>query len=401
MRLLIENSNPFDVQNGRYYTSFSWPVFARKIADYVECATLLAPLRKVPNEDPVKGDFFEPGQLKITGSLYYSGFLDYYMTYLPNYRRYNREVESLIKSHDISLVRIPSPNTSLIMKYSLRLNKPFVLLVAGNLASQSKRLLMSKGVKHMVYKLAINFLINQEYKCAQNASLVYAYGKELAGYFRKWCPNVKPMRTAHISLKDISPRKDTCTGNMIQLLRVCWLLPDKGLEYLFKAIYLLRKEGLPVHLKIVGKEMNQRYGAHLRKMVQDLEIEKYVEFMGWILHADIRQVYRESDIQVISSIAEGIPRVILEGAANGLPLVSTSAGGCASVVRDCKEGILVPPRDPVLLAEGIKHVISSRPLRRKIIQGGLEMAKRYSSEVVCQQIAKDLNEIVEAKSHVV
>ncbi|GAG54639.1 unnamed protein product [marine sediment metagenome] len=45
MRLLIVNSNPFDVQNGRYYTSFSWPIFARKIADYIEHVTLLAPLQ--------------------------------------------------------------------------------------------------------------------------------------------------------------------------------------------------------------------------------------------------------------------------------------------------------------------------------------------------------------------
>lgn len=401
MRLLIKNSNPFDIQNGRYYTFFTWPIFARKIADYVEHATLLAPLRKVVNRNPIKSNFFEPGRLKITGSLYYSGFLDYYLTYLPNYRRYNREVESLIKNHDISLVRIPSPSASLIMKYSLRLNKPFVLLVAGNIATQSPRLLMSTGIKHMAYKLAINFLINQEYKCAKHASLVYAYGKELAGYFRKWCPNVKLMRTAHISLKDISPRKDTCTGNMIQLLRVCWLLPDKGLEYLFKTIYLLRKEGLPVHLKIVGKEMNQQYGIYLRKMVQNLKIEKYVEFMGWIPYAEVRQAYRESDIQVISSIAEGVPRVILEGAANGLPLVSTSAGGCATAICDCEEGMLVLPKDSVALAEGIKHVIFNKAVRRKIIQGGLEMAKRNSSEIICQQIVKDLKEIVKAKSHMV
>jgi len=401
MRLLIVNGNPFEVQNGKYYTAFSWPLFARKLADYVAHATLWAPLRKVPDGYPVKGDLFEPGRLEITGSHYYTGFLDYYLTYLPNYRCLIRQAEDLIKSHDISLVRIPAPITSLITKYSIRFNRPFALLVASNLATSSPRLLMSRGIKRMAFKLAIDFLLNQEYKCAQNASLVYAYGEELANYFDKWCPNVKPMRTAHISLKDISPREDTCAGKTIQLLRVCWLIPNKGLEYLFEAIYLLRKEGLTVQLKIVGKEMNQRYGAHLRRMVQDIGIEKYVEFADWIPHAELRQVYRESDIQVISSIAEGVPRVILEGAANGLPLVSTSAGGCSSAIRNGEEGILVTPGNPVALAEGIKHVILNGSLRRKIIQGGLEMAKRYSSEIVCQQIAKDLNEIVEGKSRVV
>jgi len=73
MRLLIVNGNPFEAEHGRYYTSFSWPVFARKIADYIDHVTLWAPLRKVPNGYSAKGDLFEPGRLEIIGS-YYNGF---------------------------------------------------------------------------------------------------------------------------------------------------------------------------------------------------------------------------------------------------------------------------------------------------------------------------------------
>ena len=179
MRLLIVNDNPFEMQNGRYYTFFSWPVFARKIADYFDRATLWAPLRKVPDGSPVEGDPFDPGRLRIVGSHYYTGFLDYYLTYLPNYQRLNHQAEDLIKSHDISLVRIPSPMTPLIMRHSLQLKKPFVLLVVGNIFAASNIILMSKGIKRAVLQLLAKIINNQEYKCAQNASLVYAYGEEL------------------------------------------------------------------------------------------------------------------------------------------------------------------------------------------------------------------------------
>lgn len=396
MRLLIINENPLETQNGRYYTSFSWPFFARRIAEYVEHTTLWSPLREIPNEDVIHGQSFAPGRLEIVGAHYYTGFFSYYLTYLPNYRRLNKKAEILIRSHDISLIRVPSPILPLVMKYSRRFGRPFVMLVAGNLASSSISLLTSKGFKRMVYKKVINFLLNQEYKCAQNASLVYVYGEELAEHFCKFCSNVKLMRTSHISLTDISPREDTCTGSTVQLLRVCWLGPSKGLEYLLEAISILRKDGLPVYLRIVGKEIDRKYGSYLRKMVQNLHIGEYVEFTGWIPFEELTNIYKKSDIQVVSSTAEGIPRVILEGAARGLPLVCTSAGGCASAIRDGEEGILVPPGDSRALAEGIKRVIQDGELRRKIIKGGLEMAKRYSSEVICPQIVDDLNKIVES-----
>ena len=394
MQVLIVNDNPFELYKGKYYISYSWAVFASKLADYFDTATLWAPMREIPDDYPIKGELFEPGRLKIVGNYYYTGFFNYYSNYLPYYQRLNRQAIALIKGHDITLVRISSPITPLIVKHSRRLRKPFVLIVVGDIATASNALLLSRGVKRAVIQLIIRTIKNRELRCARHASLVYAYGEELAVQFRKFCPHVKIMRTALISLADIYPREDTCIGNIIQLLFVGWLIPCKGLEFLFKAVSLLRDSNLPVRLKVVGREMDEPYGAHLRKIVQELGIEDHIEFAGWIPHAEIFRVYRESDIQVISSTSEGIPRVILEGAANGLPLVSTSAGGCSTAVRDGENGILVPPRYPVALAEGIKRVIQNGSLRRKIIQEGLEMAKRYSSEVVCQQIANDLDEIV-------
>ena len=401
MRVLIVIDNPFEMRNGRYYTFFSWPVFARNISKYIDHATLWAPVRKISTDEPVAGAPFEPGRLEIIENYYYTKFLDYYLTYLYNCRRLNQQAENLIRNHDVSLVRIPSPIAPLIMKHSIQLRKPFVLFAVGNIATSSSILLMSKGVKRAIYQLLVKVINNQENKCARKASLVYAYGEELAMRFRKFCPNVKIMQDGIISEKDIFLRNDTCTGNTIQLLRICWLVPCKGLEYLFEAVRLLSDLNLPVRLKIIGKEMDQRYAAHLRKIVQELGISNRVEFVGWIPHSDIFKAYRGSDIQVISSIGEGIPRVILEGAANGLPLVCTSVGGCPSVVHNGENGILVPPRDPAALAEGIKLVIRDGKLRRKIILGGYEMAKRNSSEVICQQIVKDFNEIVKGKLYVV
>jgi glycosyltransferase involved in cell wall biosynthesis len=395
MRVLIVNDNPVEFYEARYYTSYTWPIFAAKLADYFDVATLWIPLLKVPDGSSVRGDLFEPGRLQIVGSHYYDGFFGYYSAYLANYRQINRQSQALANEHDIALIRIPSPIAPLIVKHCRRLRKPYALIVAGDISTSANMLLLSRGIKRALIKLIIKTVKNQELRLARHASVVYAYGEELADQFRSFCPRVKVSRDANVSLTEIFPREDTCSGNTIKLLRVGWLGPCKGLEYLFGAARLLRDRDLPIYLKIVGKEIDPEYTSNLKDMVQELDIGEFVEFAGPVSYGEIFKLYQESDIQVISSTSEGIPRVILEGAVNGLPLVSTSAGGCSSAVRDGEDGILVPPRDPAALANAIEQVIKVGSLRRRIIQGGFEMVKRYSSEAVCSEIAEDLSKAVE------
>lgn len=120
------------------------------------------------------------------------------------------------------------------------------------------------------------------------------------------------------------------------------LTEKKGHRYLLEAC----KQLPGMYLLIVGD-------GYLR-----LELEKYasdhIRFLG--VRSDIRDLYAASDAVVLPSLWEGMPNVILEALASGLPVVATNVGGVSEVVNDGENGFLVPTRDPVALAQALKKV---------------------------------------------
>lgn len=94
--------------------------------------------------------------------------------------------------------------------------------------------------------------------------------------------------------------------------------------------------------------------------------------------SDAAHLLSEFDIYVCSSVKEGFPYTILEAMAAGLPIVSTSVGGIPEAITDGKEGLLVPPRNPVLLAKAINELIANPDLAREFGQGAQQKVQEFS-----------------------
>jgi len=97
-------------------------------------------------------------------------------------------------------------------------------------------------------------------------------------------------------------------------------------------------------------------------------IKSYEDDVSWLGHrSDVPAILRLSDMFVLPSYyREGVPRVLLEAGALGLPLITTDMPGCRDVVRDGKEGALVPPRDAVALSKAIQRFACSPELRNQL-----------------------------------
>lgn len=83
-----------------------------------------------------------------------------------------------------------------------------------------------------------------------------------------------------------------------------------------------------------------------------------VRFLGY--RSDVRDVFADLDLLVLSSDTEGMPNVVLEAMALGVPVVATAVGGTPELVRDGVTGILVPAADTAALAEGILRALQDR-----------------------------------------
>lgn len=393
MKVLLLSESPLELLDGEFYAVDPWVIFPLRLAQECRKMTLWAPVAHLPaGRKPVPGSWkLVPGKLIIAEHDCYHSFASYYRLLPWRFPAWKKAAEALIAEHDLVAVRHPSPMVSLVASVARRLKKPMVMLLAGDVA-QSDRIVGSRGLKRWLYCCLVRFWIAEERRCCRQAVLIYAYNRALAQRHADRGKAVKFMRTPHVSLSDFRYRQDTCQGERIRLLRVSWLIPIKGLSTLLKSLRILLDRRLPVELEIAGKERENGYCRKLKDLAADLGVSDRVIFSGWKPYQEMPQVYWRSDIQVISSISEGTPRSIVEGACCGLPLVSTLAGGCADTLVDGREALLVPVEDPGALAGAVERLIRDNELRRRIIRNGYEMAVQSSFEQMGMRVLREMRE---------
>ena len=394
MRILILSESPLDKIKGNYYAVDPWIRIAIALAGQCEKVTLWAPTREIndlPHPDSWR---VEPGKLTIVGHDYYFRFTQYYKLLPRKFLIWRRKATQLIREHDIVVIRAPSPMTSLIVRCACKEQKPIVPIILGNLVTQTDKLIQSRGIEKLIYSIVLKFLLREERWMVKRSSLTYVYSRELADRFRQIRCNIKMMQDPHLSLKNFTYREDTCQSDEISILRVCWLIPSKGVEYLLESIALLRNEGFKVKLDIVGKERVKGYQAYLKEYIQKLGIHDYVKFSGWLPFERVSEAYRRNDIQVLSSLGEGAPRCIVEGFSHGLPLVCTAVGGCQDYLLHERDALLIPPKDPHAIVEAVKRIIKNKTLRQTMIQEGYKRAKEVTFELAGEKFIHELQGVV-------
>jgi glycosyltransferase involved in cell wall biosynthesis len=122
--------------------------------------------------------------------------------------------------------------------------------------------------------------------------------------------------------------------------------------------------------------------AELKAAVRDLRLNN-VHFYGRAHGAELRELYRNADVLVLPSEREGMPLVLLEAMAMGLPVVATDIPGNRDVVVNGESGFLVPLREPSAMREALLAVASSQDRYRCMCDAARRLAERYSWRTVC------------------
>lgn len=145
------------------------------------------------------------------------------------------------------------------------------------------------------------------------------------------------------------------------------LSPGKGIDTLIEAMALLRRDGgTRARLFIVGDDPSRggAYGGALRRLAARLDPGGSTHFFGWVEDAAAAGV--DFDLQVVPSRAEPCGLATLEGMVHGHAIVATDAGGSPELVRDGREGLLVPPGDPAALAARLGRLLGDPELSARL-----------------------------------
>ncbi len=156
-----------------------------------------------------------------------------------------------------------------------------------------------------------------------------------------------------------------------KLLTVARLDLNKGHDYVLKALFILKEQGLTPNYTIAGQGPED---MRLRQMVQALGLESQVEFTGFVPDNQLPATYTSCDIFVMASreipgrldLVEGFGISFLEASASGLPVVAGDSGGISDAVQNGKTGLLVDPDNPEEIASAIKLLLTDDHLARRL-----------------------------------
>jgi glycosyltransferase involved in cell wall biosynthesis len=164
-------------------------------------------------------------------------------------------------------------------------------------------------------------------------------------------------------------------GDRLVVGTVARLDPVKNHALLIDAFARVRALVPEAALVIIG-DGPLRAGLEVRSRALGLEGD--VHFFG--TSNDIAALYRELDVFVLSSNAEGSSMSILEAMASGVCVVATAVGGTPELLADGTCGLLVPPGDPAALAGALTEVLHDGARRRRLAEAGRARADAYYSE---------------------
>ncbi len=221
------------------------------------------------------------------------------------------------------------------------------------------------------------------------------------------CPPVKIMvHHIGVDINRFAYRESKTDTEKVVFLYVCDFSPKKGVPILVEAMATVCKAHPEARLRVIG--MPKWRGAPIKqqaeKMIRDMGLQNMIDLVGVVNYYNMPKEYADADLFVLSSKTdkeankEGIPAVILEAMATGLPVISTRHAGIPEVVIDDITGYLVPEDDTSHLARTMIKLLEEKHRWRNMGLAGsrlcqkefnVEIQKKKLEQIYCKVLATD------------
>jgi glycosyltransferase involved in cell wall biosynthesis len=260
-------------------------------------------------------------------------------------------------------------------------HKPFFMLVRQNLVEQVRH--RTQGMQRTV-SLAIVSLLEYWFQGLATRYVTFCKGHEMYVQYKKR-PTAPVFKTAYsllsrAEIQSFRTQKKHQDEHVIMILCVGRLDPEKGHSYLIEALGALRDSlGEKLELHIVG---SGRMQASLEKHAIALTVNECLHFHGYVTHGEaLFDLYRAATYFVLPSLTgEGIPLVLLEAMAFGVPVVATQVGGIPYLLRSGEDCLLVEPHQADQIAQAVTALHQDRALRNKVVEAGYMTVMHHALE---------------------
>lgn len=192
-------------------------------------------------------------------------------------------------------------------------------------------------------------------------------------------------------------------GEHTKILTIARLVEKKGVAFAIEAVAGLISKGEKILYTIIGDGILYE---NLQQMIKKMSIEHHVKLLGWKTQEEIKLLLQESHVLVAPSLTsedgdqEGIPNVIKEAMASGLPVISTFHSGIPELVTDGVSGFLVPERDVTSLADSLAYVINHPEICNEMGKAGrMQVEQKFDTNLLNNRLEEVYLKLLHEEMH--
>ncbi len=177
-----------------------------------------------------------------------------------------------------------------------------------------------------------------------------------------------------------------------QIFTVARLTAKKGLPTIYKALQILKNRGVTFQHTLIGDGDDRE---KILAMIKDLDLTEECTWLGTQTHEEVLKRFKTSDLFVLGcEIAEngdrdGIPNVLVESLAMGVPAVSTHVSAIPEILINNRTGLTVPSKNPEAMADAMERILQDRALQQSLSAEGMQYVQNgFDNKVWIEKLAE-------------
>lgn len=278
---------------------------------------------------------------------------------------------------DVVWIFGPYPISVLVAAALRRAGVPLVLGVRQDFPAYVRSRLPGRG---WAWAVPAARLLELAFRLLARRAPTVVVGEALAARYRGGRAPVLATGFSLIRTDDVAAEAEALARaprEPLRILTVGRIDAEKNPLLLPEILVELRSRGIESELTVVGSGPLE---AELRARAAELGVA--LDLRGYVpAGAELWRLYREADVFLHVSLTEGLPQVLYEARAAGLPVVATEVGGVRAALEDGEGGLLVPPRDAAAAAVAVACLAREPELRERLIRRGLAAARAETADV--------------------
>jgi glycosyltransferase involved in cell wall biosynthesis len=377
MRVAVYTDYPYHEVGGKVYAERAFAVFLSRLASHFERFTVIG--RLAPYSDRARYALGE--KVELVPLPYYPSLTDP-LPVLKGLAGSIRQYWKALRDTDCVWLLGPHPLIFLFAAMARLRRKRVVLGVRQDFPEYVR----NRHPGRRLFLLSA-WILERAFRTLGRVCAVVAVGPSLADHYRH-SHDLLPLTVSLVDESDIvEPEdKELDYGSELKVLSVGRLDPEKNPLMLADVLAQLVDEDPRWRLVVCGEGS---LTDKLRHRLGRLGVESNAELVGYVAHDSLRSLYRECHMLLHVSWTEGLPQVLSEAFAAGLPIVATDVGGVGRATSGAVT--LIPPGDAAAAAQALRELSENASLRRRRIEAGHDLVSTVTIREECRRVAEFLD----------